>query len=400
MKFVASSTPAEGLGVLLLFRLIEDATPAFFRPDRRLWIARAPGRIDVMGGLASRGGSLALQLPIAEAACAAIQARDDDLLRVWSPTRETHRSQRLSTTLADLGLAPGGSPGSYADARSFFGADPRDRWAGYLLGSLLVLARERGLRPAHGFDLLLHSDVPEGRGVAASSAVTVASLRAIAQSFGVVLAGRDLAELGQIVEREVTGESCSAAEAVAAACAEADELLVVGGEHGDVRGGLPVPEAFEFVGIDSGVQRPPFGRGATGDAVYVAAENVRAERFRELFAAGATPAAAAELGDLMFTAHAAYASAGRSHATTDFLIELARQRRAAGGPVYGAKATGAGAGGTVVLLGERGKIWLEALRFKKALLAHTGHSAHIFRWSSPGADSFGTIELVPAPDGK
>jgi mevalonate kinase len=67
--------------------------------------------------------------------------------------------------------------------------------------------------------------------------------------------------------------------------------------------------------------------------------------------------------------------------------------------VFGAKSTGRGGGGTVVLLGERGKVWYEALRIKKALLTATGHSAHVFRWSSPGAASFGSIELEPGGDG-
>jgi hypothetical protein len=49
----------------------------------------------------------------------------------------------------------------------------------------------------------------------------------------------------------------------------------------------------------------------------------------------------------------------------------------------------------VLLLGEHGKVWLEALRVKKALLARTGHSAHVFRWSSPGAAAFEPIELLP-----
>jgi hypothetical protein len=48
-----------------------------------------------------------------------------------------------------------------------------------------------------------------------------------------------------------------------------------------------------------------------------------------------------------------------------------------------------------VLLGERGKVWYEALRIKKALLQATGHSGHVFRWSSPGALAFGSIELQP-----
>ncbi len=381
--------------MLILFRLIEDATPAFFNPDRRLWIARAPGRLDVMGGSASRSGGPALQLPIAEAACAAIQARDDELLRVWSPTREGHRSQRLSTTLGDLGLRAGEQPGSYADARTFFAADPRDRWAAYLLGSLLVLAHERGLRPTHGFELLLHSDVPEGRGVASSSAITVATLRALGQLYGLQLDGPDLAALCQIVEREVAGATSGTAEAVTAACSEADEVLTVAADTGVTPSGTLVPEALEFVGIDSGVPRSRADelQLAIADA---AAERARTERFADLLRQPITDESRRELGELMFAAHAAHGARGFGHATTDFLVDLARQRRDVGGPIVGAKATGHGSGGTVLLLGERGKVWLEALRFKKALLERSGHSAHIFRWSSPGALSFGTIELVPA----
>ena len=67
--------------------------------------------------------------------------------------------------------------------------------------------------------------------------------------------------------------------------------------------------------------------------------------------------------------------------------------------MFGAKLSGRGGGGTVVLLGERNKVWYEALRAKKHLLEATGNSAHIFRWSSPGALAFGSIDLEPKPLG-
>ena len=59
--------------------------------------------------------------------------------------------------------------------------------------------------------------------------------------------------------------------------------------------------------------------------------------------------------------------------------------------------TGRGGGGTVLLLGEQGKVWYEALRAKKALNQATGHSGHVFRWSSPGAAAFGEVVLEPKP---
>jgi len=37
----------------------------FLAPDRPVVIARAPGRLDVMGGIADYSGSLVLQLPLA-----------------------------------------------------------------------------------------------------------------------------------------------------------------------------------------------------------------------------------------------------------------------------------------------------------------------------------------------
>ena len=45
-------------------------------------IARAPGRLDLMGGIADYSGSLVLQLPLASAACAAAQWSDDQRVHV------------------------------------------------------------------------------------------------------------------------------------------------------------------------------------------------------------------------------------------------------------------------------------------------------------------------------
>ena len=49
----------------------------------------------------------------------------------------------------------------------------------------------------------------------------------------------------------------------------------------------------------------------------------------------------------------------------------------------------------MLVLGDQTKAWYEALRLKKALRDQTGHSAHVFRYSSPGALAFGSIELTP-----
>ena len=92
-----------------------------------------------------------------------------------------------------------------------------------------------------------------------------------------------------------------------------------------------------------------------------------------------------------------FRSVGLGNSVTDLIVDQVRMRRARNTGIYGAKISGGGSGGTVVVLGERTKAWHEALRIKKELLAQTGHSAEIFRWSSPGAEAFGTLRLTPRP---
>src|SRR5690348_10338481 len=54
----------------------EVALRSFFRPGAPIHVARAPGRLDIMGGIADYSGGVVLELPIAEAAFAAVQVTD------------------------------------------------------------------------------------------------------------------------------------------------------------------------------------------------------------------------------------------------------------------------------------------------------------------------------------
>ena len=52
-----------------------------------VFVARAPGRLDVMGGIADYSGSLMLERPIAEATSAAVQPTDRPVLDLMSVGR-------------------------------------------------------------------------------------------------------------------------------------------------------------------------------------------------------------------------------------------------------------------------------------------------------------------------
>src|SRR3954471_2452347 len=63
-----------------LRRLPKHAEPSLhtlFMRQSPIFIARAPGRLDIIGGFGDYSGSLVLELPIAEAAFAAVQLSNE-----------------------------------------------------------------------------------------------------------------------------------------------------------------------------------------------------------------------------------------------------------------------------------------------------------------------------------
>ena len=60
----------------------------FFADNAPIYIARAPGRLDMMGGNVDYTGGLVFQATIREATWAAAQRRDDDRIVFWNPQME------------------------------------------------------------------------------------------------------------------------------------------------------------------------------------------------------------------------------------------------------------------------------------------------------------------------
>src|SRR5262245_2330702 len=68
----------------LLARIRRAELPEGFAPGRPIRVSRAPGRLDVMGGIADYTGSLVCEMPLDRAAAVAVQARDDRDVQVFS----------------------------------------------------------------------------------------------------------------------------------------------------------------------------------------------------------------------------------------------------------------------------------------------------------------------------
>lgn len=233
---------------------------AFFQSDQPVIVARAPGRLDLMGGIADYSGSLVLQMPLACAALAAVQYDQERVLTVRSTASELGTSQELCLPLSTL--APQGQALDYAAAQALFQAKPEYHWAAYMLGALVVLAHECQLSLSQGLRLLIHSHVPPGKGVSSSAAVEVASMRAIAALFKVELEGQKLATLCQITENRVVAAPCGIMDQMTSACGQEGRLLALLCQPAEIQGHVRLPEDVEVWGIDSGI------RHAVGGADY------------------------------------------------------------------------------------------------------------------------------------
>jgi L-arabinokinase len=217
-----------------------------FEPGTALSVSRAPGRLDVMGGIADYSGSLVLQRPIAEATCAAVQRIDRPVLDIVSVGRPP-------CTIPLTALAPGGVPVGYDRARRMFREETMaPHWAGYVAGMVLVLARERGMPLASGAKIVVASQVPEGKGVSSSAAVETATMHAVANAFGIPLDPRDLALLCQKGENLVAGAPCGVMDQMTCVCGREDALLALLCQPAELQPPVPVPEHVEIWGLDSG----------------------------------------------------------------------------------------------------------------------------------------------------
>jgi L-arabinokinase len=427
-----------------------------FEPGERVEVARAPGRLDVMGGIADYSGSLVLERPIAEATWAAAQRLDRPVLDIVSIGRPP-------CTLPLEALAPGGEAASYGEARRMFEESPH-RWAAYIAGTVLVLAREKRLTLSSGLRVVVDSEVPEGKGVSSSAAVETASMAAIAAVVGVPLGPRELAILCQTAENLVAGAPCGVMDQMTCVFGEPQSLLALLCQPAELQAPVPLPDDVDVWGLDSGERHAVGGSdygavrtgafmglrilsahadvpgnylanlspesfdrdladrlpeemsgadflaryGGTADTVtsvlpnrryrvrapaaHPVHERWRVEAFREMLPQSSVEAVRRRLGELMYASHDSYGRCGLGSLGTDRLVGLVRAEGAAAG-LYGARITGGGSGGTVAVLGRRDAAPAIA-RVAEAYERQTGHRPHVFAGSSPGVAAFGGRSII------
>jgi len=226
-------------------------------PGEALWLARAPGRLDVMGGIADYSGSRVLEMPIREAACAAVQPRPDgDRVTIHSEVDatgdgelETLRLSAPAERVRELAAS-----GDWDAARRWLEEVAGDRWASYVLGPVMVLCHEAGRAWEGGLAIALQSEAPLGKGVSSSAAVEAATIAAASAALGVEASAMQLARWCQQAENRVAGAPCGVMDQVTVMCGAKGALLELRCQPATIEGLRSIPEGLAVWGVDSGVR--------------------------------------------------------------------------------------------------------------------------------------------------
>lgn len=272
-----------------LLERVRAELAADFPSRRPLRVSRAPGRLDVMGGIADYTGSLVCEATLNCAAAAALQARDDRNVQVLSfNLYDEHQPFTFRIPLDAL------ADHSIDSLRSEFN-QPGRRWAGYLAGCLAILHHRERIdlkNPSlRGMNLALLSTVPLGAGVSSSAAIEVAAMINFMDHLNV--RGNDpmtLASLCQEVENQIVGAPSGIMDQVSSCAGQEGTLLRMICQPHELQPPLHLPPGIRVIGINSNVKHSIRGGmyGRTRCAAFMG-HRIILEKMREMGrAAGAT----------------------------------------------------------------------------------------------------------------
>jgi L-arabinokinase len=263
---------------------------ADFAHGAAMRISRAPGRLDVMGGIADYTGSLVCEATLDRAAAIALQPRADRNVQVFS-FNLFDESQPFTLRIPLDSLA--GS--SVEELRREFN-QPGRRWAGYIAGCLAIL-HESGMLDLRssavtGLNIALYSTVPLGAGVSSSAAIEVATMMNFLDHFDLRAKlptgpGRAdamrVAALCQQVENRVVGAPCGIMDQAASCAGVAGSLLRMVCQPHELQPPLYLPAGIRVVGINSNVKHSVGGGmyGKTRCAAFMG-HKIILEKMREM----------------------------------------------------------------------------------------------------------------------
>jgi L-arabinokinase len=223
-----------------------------FSPSEPVYVSRAPGRLDLMGGNDDYTGGLVFESTIREATFTAAQLRADQIIELNNKTvTDVGWQGVLEVSWAEMA--------NEKAVKELVNRSADVRWTAYVLGNLFYLKKKYPEKVNCGIRLYMESTVPFNRGVSSSAAIEVSVMKASGAAYGIDLHGTELALACQWIENVIADSGCGIM----------DQIAVVAGKEGYV---LPLvcqpclpepliqlPEELQIWGIDSGVSHQVSG---------------------------------------------------------------------------------------------------------------------------------------------
>jgi L-arabinokinase len=224
----------------------------FFSAQTPVYICRAPGRLDLMGGNVDYTGGLVFQSTIREATWAAAQRRSDQRIVFLNPQmKEEGWLERVEFDLGQLS--------SEEAVKRLVNASAEVRWTAYVLGAFFLLQERYPQHANCGASIYIESEVPRNKGVSSSAAVEVAVMKAAAACYGIVLDGVELAEACQWVENVVAESACGIMDQAASVLGDEGYVLPLLCQPCLLRPLVKLPQGLRCWAIDSGVRHAVTG---------------------------------------------------------------------------------------------------------------------------------------------
>jgi len=321
--------------------------------------AQAPGRVNLIGEHTDYNGGFVLPTAIPQHTRVELAQRQDHVVRAWS-SAVALPAPRIYTLGEEKRTAS---------------------WLDYIQGLTSILRSEG--HALLGFDVRIESSVPLGSGLSSSASLTVSLQRALRAAFALRLDDVTIARISRRVENEFVGAQVGIMDPMAASLADQGTALFLDARSLEFER-VPLPVGAELVVIDSSVAH----RNAAGDyntrrreceqasallgvsqlrdltvadlpklsalpePLKSRARHVITENDRVLEAVAAMRAGDLDrLGKLFYASHASMRDDYQvSIPEIDSLVELGRTEP----DVFGARLTGGGFGGSVVMLARVG----------------------------------------------
>ena len=186
----------------------------------------AHGRVNLMGEHTDYNNGYVLPALISQSIEVSIKSRNDDLI---------------------IGISS-----EFGDLKSKINSSKDGTWLDFIKGALFFIQK---ISPnIQGVDVAVHSTVPHSSGLSSSAALEIALLRSLTQLHGLSLKPEELAKIGQQIEHQFVGTQCGIMDQMVSACGSSRQAIFLDCERLQTKS-LPLFSNHTFIVMHSGSTR-------------------------------------------------------------------------------------------------------------------------------------------------